>query len=158
MGVWVGLALFAVAAGVLLVSWMVAFVSAWVVVREVIRRGGVGLLWTGLRLASRWRLREVRRNVVLRTRLVVIDVRRRWGFLRAAGVLLRVSAPVWVARYRPRVRVSAWSAGGSRNVAATWRGHRVALAWYRVGVVSAMLVTRRGRVHGFVQVVPAVRV
>lgn len=52
-------------------------------------------------MVGRWQARRVRGAVRLRAALVVVDVRRRWGFLRAAWVLTRVCAPVAVCRYIP---------------------------------------------------------
>jgi hypothetical protein len=58
-------------------------------------RHGVRMAW--LRVV--WAVRSRRGAAVLRARLVMVDVRRRWGFLRGASVLTWVCVPVWAVRY-----------------------------------------------------------
>ena len=55
--------------------------------------------------------RELRRRFVLRVRLRMVDLRMRWGFLRAAVVLTLVCLPVWWSRFvRPRLVWLQWAA------------------------------------------------
>lgn len=82
-------------------AWLGVYVVAvfLVVGTELDARVRAGLGWRGLGvrvwMMLRCQARVVRGWVVLRVRLVGIDVRRRWALLRAAWVLFRVSVPVW---------------------------------------------------------------
>lgn len=66
--------------------------AAWFTVSGLVR-----VAW----MVARWQGRRVRGAVRLRAALVVVDVRRRWGFLRAAGVLAWVCVPVVWTRWIP---------------------------------------------------------
>lgn len=91
------------------VSW--AMFAAYVFTPDSVwerLRGAVRSVWVraGHPVRLRWLcvrhgVRRAVAGVSLRWRLVGVDVRRRWGFLRAAGVLARVSVPVAVCRYVP---------------------------------------------------------
>jgi hypothetical protein len=115
---------YAVAIGYVLWTVVQDMAGRWERFGVVVGRvsGAVRPVWVRARFAVRvrvvlpvvWRVRAVRRVSSAWVRVVMCDVRRRWGFLRGASVLFAVCVPVWVARYQIRERagaVSGWFRG-----------------------------------------------